>query len=186
MQPSDQDLVIEILNGHKEKFDILLSRYYPLCIYFLTTKFGFKPETVKDICQEVFLKVYNKLEKYDKSRSLKTWIVTICRNTGIDYTRARKETLSLNIASYIPTTKLMDEKICQQIEIKTAISLLAPDLNEIIQLKYFWDLKCDEIAIIVKSPPGTVRGKLCKARKALKKIIEGGESNDTRQMQNQN
>ena len=77
----------------------------------------------------------------------------------------------------------MDELICQKIEIKTAISLLKPDFNEIIQLKYFWDLKCSEIAKIIKIPAGTVRGKLCKARKELKKILEGGKDNDKGKMQ---
>lgn len=178
MELTDKELVAHVLNGDKSKFDILMQRYYPLSIYYVRSKFNFPPETVKDICQNVFVKVFRKLDKYNVDKSFKTWVITICRNTGIDYTRTAEPSVPLNEAIYKSKATKIEDLVCKKIEINEAVKTLDKDLSEIIQLKYFWDFKCDEIAKIMKIPSGTVRGKLCKARKELNKIMNKGGGNN--------
>ena len=60
----------------------------------------------EDICSDVFLKVYEKLDSFDKTKaSISTWIFTITRNKLIDYYRTRKVTVE------VPDTLVYEEPI---------------------------------------------------------------------------
>lgn len=59
----------------------------------------------EDLCSDVFLKIYEKLDTYNKAKSsISTWIFTITRNTLIDYYRTR------NVTCEIPETLAAEEK----------------------------------------------------------------------------
>lgn len=67
------------------------------------------PDVAEDIVSDVFLKVYQKLEFYDKSRaSLSTWIYSITKNTVIDYYK-KKKTQSMSFDEVAEIEEIPDD-----------------------------------------------------------------------------
>lgn len=102
----------------------------------------------EDLCSDVFVKVYEKLDTYDKNKaSISTWIYTIARNTLIDYYRSNKEELELKEEIAIPEED--DDEICTQDNLDKLASCLEK-LNDreknIILLHYYKGLTLKEIS----------------------------------------
>lgn len=85
----------------------------------------------EDLCSDVFLKVYEKLDTYNKSKAqFSTWIFTITRNRLIDYYRTRKQTIE------IPET-LAIEPEDEQLFTPEQLTNLAKALNELDERKKY-------------------------------------------------
>ena len=72
----DRELVYKILNGNKSSFSILVKKYERM-VWFMVSRMVIDEDEIKDICQEVFIKVYLHLEKFNFDSKLSTWIATI-------------------------------------------------------------------------------------------------------------
>ncbi len=89
MGPSDRELVESVLGGDGSAFQPLVERYQNLVFNIVFHYMG-RREEVEDIAQEVFLKVYRSLSKYDPERPLKAWVSRITTNSCLDELRKRK------------------------------------------------------------------------------------------------
>lgn len=87
--PSDRELVESVLANDGSAFQTLVERYKKLVFNIVFHYMGNRGE-VEDIAQEVFLKVYRSLSKYDPERSIKAWISRITTNCCLDELRKRK------------------------------------------------------------------------------------------------
>lgn len=99
-----------------------------------------------DLCSDVFLKVYERLDSFDASRSsLSTWIFTVTRNTLTDYYRTRR------ISEEIPETVEADSSVEDEVEAKEELETLADALEsldgverDIIILHYYKGMNLTE------------------------------------------
>jgi len=143
-------------------------------------------EDAKDISQEVFIKAYRYLAKFDNKASFSTWLYKIAVNTCIDELRKRKgkETLSLDdeIEGYDGSIKnqFADKSVDVEREIiekegfesiKEAINNLSEEHKVVITLRDIEGLTYDEIANITQTSLGTVKSRLSRARNTLKELI---------------
>ncbi len=96
---TDEQLVTNYLKGDEESLEILIKRYLRP-IYSFTFRFVGDSEIVEDITQEVFVKVWRNLKKFDKNKKFKTWIFTIAKNACLDWQK-KKKTLPLYFAETI-------------------------------------------------------------------------------------
>lgn len=100
----------------------------------------------EDICSDVFVKVYEKLDSFDESKaSISTWIFTITKNTLIDYYRSRKITVEIpdNLV-YEDEGNDVDEESLDKLA--DAMKNLDERSKKIIVMHYYDDLKLKEIA----------------------------------------
>ncbi|MES2276189.1 MAG: sigma-70 family RNA polymerase sigma factor [Bacteroidota bacterium] len=81
---NEREVVTKILNGDTSAFDALVKQYERL-VYVVVSRLIREPEDVADICQEVFIKVYNSLFRFGFQSKLSTWIARIAYFTGINY-----------------------------------------------------------------------------------------------------
>ena len=91
---TDQDLVRLFKNGHPKAFEEILNRYESK-IYHFILRFFKNQELAEEMEQDVFMKVYEKLDTYNADMKFSTWIFSITRNLCIDEYRktdAKKET----------------------------------------------------------------------------------------------
>ena len=101
----------------------------------------------EDLTSDVFLKVYNNIDKYDpKKSSLSTWIFTIARNRLIDYYRTRK------VESELPEdlTYEIEEDICNEDNLqmlKEGIRNLSDKEKNLILLHYYSKMTLKDAAI---------------------------------------
>ena len=102
----------------------------------------------EDLCSDVFLKVYEKLDSFDETKaSVSTWIYTITRNRLIDYYRTRK------VFEEIPETLEDGSRIEEEVCSREALGSLAEALErlderkrDIIILRYYSGVSLKEIA----------------------------------------
>ncbi len=102
----------------------------------------------EDLCSEVFLKVYQKLDTFDETKSsISTWIFSIARNTLTDYYRTRR------VMSEIPEAytdeNAVEDDVCSNETLETlsdALEALDTKERDIIIYHYYNGMKLNEIA----------------------------------------
>ena len=135
-------------------------------------------QDAEDLAQEVFIKVWEKADKFRGDSSLQTWIYRIAINTGLNYTRKMKfqkfiqpiETL-FNIGSGGDDAqqKMDDEE--QQNHVQLAIQSLPENQRIALTLRTFRELSYDEISDIMDVSVSSVESLLFRAKKNLKKKL---------------
>ena len=86
---SDRELVKSALAGDGSAFQSIVERYQRLVFNIVFHYLG-RREEVEDIAQDVFLRVYRSLSRYDPERPLKAWVSRITANACLDELRKRK------------------------------------------------------------------------------------------------
>lgn len=125
----------------------IYSTYYRKVLSYLNGKVN-NSYLAEDLCAEVFLKVYEKLDDFDETKaSVSTWIFTITRNTLIDYFRTRRE------FSEIPETLAeksdIEEDYCRAEMLSTladALKTLPERERDLIILRYYSGKSLKEVA----------------------------------------
>jgi len=130
-------------------------------------------QDAEDVVQESFLKAYKAQESFRGTES-KTWVLSIVRNTAIDFLRRLGTTapVSLDEHPYEPEDRAPNpERILversRREQVRHAISQLAPEFREVIVLREIESLSYKEIAHALGIPMGTVMSRLSRARSLL-------------------
>src|SRR3954471_912786 len=178
----DADLVLRALAGREDGFEELVRRYQrPIAAYVYRMVGDY--DSALDLTQEVFIRVYNSLNRYRSEFKFSTWIYKIAHNAAIDHLRrhaVREQTLSgsvegerreVTIASKRLTPEQESERKERRLEIESVVQLLQPAYRELIVLRHSHDLSYDEIAEVTGLPLGTVKNRLFRAREAMRDLL---------------
>lgn len=168
--PADLELVKMHLAGSKEAFDRLVSRYSRLCHYYFLQRCRCDLETTKDLVQEAFERVFGNLHKLNSDSHFRAWLMTICRNLAINSLRRRRE--SSAGADELSSMCISFDRAEKAYMIQKALTCLPDRQREIIDLKYYADLPCSEIASVMDIPEGTVKSELFYARIRLAELLQ--------------
>lgn len=102
----------------------------------------------EDLCADVFLKVYEKLDTFDETKaSISTWIFTVARNTLTDYFRTRR--VHEEIPEYLSEGSSIEEELCNNEQLETladALQSLDERERDIIIFHYYNHITLTEIA----------------------------------------
>jgi RNA polymerase sigma-70 factor, ECF subfamily len=183
-QLDDRALVARILGGERDRFTELVRRYEKRVVNYVY-RITHRYEEAHDLAQEVFVKVYLALDRYDPKYQFSTWLFRIAQNASIDALR-KKSIFEVPLArpteddtqkerefadgGVSPYRALKNKQLALAIE--KAVGNLPPDYRELIQLRHFAELSYEEIASMKKLPLGTVKNKLFRARNLLKSELE--------------
>jgi RNA polymerase sigma-70 factor (ECF subfamily) len=182
MDPSsDEEIVDRIKRGEVDRFELLVERYQKRLVNYIFRMIN-DYEAALELSQDVFLKVYSALEKYNPEFKFTTWVHRIASNATIDWLRKKRiDTLSMEIgggedgptisqqlpsADLSPLVNLEMRQLQQRIE--TAIDELPLIYRELIVLRHINDLSYDEIAEALGLPLGTVKNRIFRGREMLK------------------
>lgn len=176
----DRERVLLALDGDQDAFtDLVLD--YQRAVYNLTFRMLGDSVEAEDAAQEAFLRAYRNLERYDMTRSFKTWVLSIASNFCIDIIRKRRLSL-LSLDDLLPG-EVMSAIEHQSIEelmvdgerdrsVQEMMALLKADERAIIILRYWNDLSYEEIADALGINVGVVKSRLFRARQALANRIK--------------
>jgi RNA polymerase sigma-70 factor, ECF subfamily len=144
---------------------------------------GFRRE-VEDLAQEVFLKVFRALDKFDPSRAkFTTWVYTFVRNHCFDVMKKRRlKTTSLHAVGADESDRdFPDQRELQPTEdlentelgrrIGEALATLGEDQRMVFILREYESLDYREIASITGVNEGTVKSRLFRAKESLRKQL---------------
>lgn len=181
----ENTLVKRCKNGDREAFNELFAEYETKVI---NIAFGMlsNRDDAHDAAQEVFIRVYRNISGFKENSSLSTWIYRITSNVCNDILRKRMkhsntvsinasndedEEYEINIRDTAPTPDEYAEHNETQRIVREAISNLSAEYREVITLCDVEDMSYDDTALVLKCPVGTVKSRLNRARKALKKKL---------------
>ena len=184
-QLDDRALVARILEGDRDRFAELVRRYEKRVINYVY-RITHRYEDAHDLAQEIFVKVFLALDRYDPKYQFSTWVFRIAQNSAIDALR-KKSVQEVPISrpaddeggekerefaddGISPYRALKNKQL--SVAIDRAVERLPPDYRELIQLRHFAELSYEEIASMKKLPLGTVKNKLFRARNMLKEALD--------------
>lgn len=179
----DQKLIKKVVSGEKKAYEELMRKYNKK-IYNYILKMVREEETAVELTQDFFLKVYKLLYTYNFIYKFSTWAYRICYNLVIDHIRKNKTYIAslekdVSVKGMMETENYVKEDgldLLEKEEIKKyiwkSLNGVSEKYRELILLRYINDLKYNEIAEITKLPIGTVKNRIFKAKKLLKREIE--------------
>ena len=181
MIKKDEELIKDYLKGNERAFEILIKRYLKPIFNFVFSLTQDK-EITEDLVQEIFVKTWKNLKKYNPQYSFKTWIFTIAKNTIIDWQREKKEIpfsfleekngfFSQNLLDKNP----LPDEIFFQKEIKNFLEKISLKYREILELYFYEGLNLREISQSLKISLNTVKSRYRRAIRILKDYFQRRE-----------
>ena len=136
------------------------------------------PDDAEDIAQETFLRAWNYLKRFDATRPLRPWLLSIASNLASNRRRSAGRyfaALTRAFRNEPAVSASTEEKSAQHMEAgelwKAVQHLSVPD-QQIIYLRYFLDLPVTETADVLQVAEGTVKSRLSRALERLRGIIQ--------------
>jgi RNA polymerase sigma-70 factor (ECF subfamily) len=179
--PTDEEIVAAVLTGDEDRFREIVTRYQGRVVNYLYRLLRNLDEA-HDLAQDVFLRIYRALDRFDSNYRFSTWLFRVAQNAAID--RIRKRRLRM-VSLHRPESEESeggdwdfassdagpygDLRNRERGEaISQAIDELADEYRELIVLRHFGELSYEEIAQLKEMPLGTVKNKLFRGRQMLK------------------
>ncbi|QMW04552.1 RNA polymerase sigma factor [Spirosoma foliorum] len=182
---NEREILQQIKRGNHNAFSILVKQYERL-VFHVVQRIVPSPEDVEDISQEVFIKVYKRLDTFCFDSKLATWIARIAYLTAIDYLRKfqPKITQSEQAVDQVYFTNETPEQVLIQTDVTLYVQKLIDSLPEsyriVLTLYHLDEFSYSEIEHITGMPAGTVKNYLFRARKLLKDKLANSLNDDLR------
>ena len=180
----EKELVAKVKSGDMNAFEKIIKLYEKkICsvIYYMVKD----QNIVEDVAQEVFIKLYKNISKFNEQSSLYTWIYRITINACYD--EIKRERKISYISNYKETedgeqeieiedekqnvSEIIEKRIEKEMLIK-AIKMLPDEQRALIVLRDIRGFTYWEIADMLKLKLGTVKSKISRARTQLKQLLE--------------
>jgi len=171
------------VSGDAQAFEKVVELYqhrvYGICLRMLAN-----PQDAQDAAQDTFIKVYRNITSFKQQAQLSTWIYRIAVNTCTDVLRRRRVTASFDamveegfdVASDAPDGDGALDTAFVQEHLAEAIAQLPEEQRTVIVLRDVQGLSYEEVAGAVEANLNTVKSRISRGRKALRKILcSGGE-----------
>jgi RNA polymerase sigma factor (sigma-70 family) len=179
---SDEALVKAVLQGNQGAFRLVIDRYQNLVIHIVYRMVSLQHDR-EDICQDVFLRVYDNIGGFRFGSRLSTWIGSIAYNACINFLRKKKIVLAEMNEQYDddsaanawldqpdvgprPDELLVSKEKHRQLW--QYVDELPPVQQTIVVLFHRQEMSMEEIAGIMSMPVGTIKSYLHRARQKLK------------------
>ncbi|MDI7248056.1 MAG: sigma-70 family RNA polymerase sigma factor [Bacillota bacterium] len=159
---TDDELVAMCLEGRREAWETLVSRYGAYVYAIAIKAFHMPSDEAEEAFQVVFTKVYTNLEQYRGHGRFKTWLAQVARSVCIDQMRAKTRARGYGLTSDWPAewmdghepvsgtaTSSMDDEISrltERVTVKQALARLPEESRRLLYLRFYKDLPYNEIA----------------------------------------
>jgi RNA polymerase sigma-70 factor (ECF subfamily) len=179
MDPAvEAELVERALAGDTAAFQDLTRHYYrPVCAFLLRRVQ--RPDVVEDLAQETFLEAFRSLRQGRKPEHFASWLFGIARNCcGAWLRRKRPRLFDPDSAPELvadPGPDLLQEELEEQQKqlqaLEAALAGQPPEVRRLLELKHRQGKTCEEIAVEVGRPVGTIKSLLSRTYKLLRERL---------------
>ena len=179
----DRYLVKRAQCGDTRAFGELVQKYQRR-IYELAYNFTHHPEDAYDLSQEIFLRGFKALNRFESKSTFYTWIYRIAKNACIDYTRRRASHKNITFVDEFPADDFLfpsggPEDVTMHgleqaelgREIRNAIHQLSPRQKQVFILRHYEGLALREIADTLHLRVGSVKAHLFSATRKLRDLL---------------
>jgi len=180
---SDEQLVKNYLQGENNALSVLIERYLLYVYNFVIKQIGDKKEA-EDLTQEVFLRVWKNLKKFDPDKNFKAWLFSIARHACIDYWR-RKKIPVFSALERDDSDKNFEETIIDESEsvieninrqelaqeMEEYLKQLSEANRTVLILHYSQQMTLQEIADLLGEPIDTIKSRHRRGLLYLRRLI---------------
>lgn len=182
MEPSDAELIADVLRGDTGRFELLVARYLPR-VFATVRRYARRESEVEDIVQEIWIKAFQKLGTYRAEAPFEHWLMRLAVRTCYDFLRAHRRNKELTF------TELSDEESdwlerygasdreggesadAAKALVGRLLDMLSPASRLIITLLEIEDRSVKEIARITGWSVPLVKVRAFRARAEMKKCL---------------
>lgn len=172
MELSDIELINQCLDGKQEAFAEIVSRYKKL-VYSVVYNMINDKQDINDISQEVFIRLYKSMDKYNPEYKFSTWTVRITTNYCLDVLRKKKvesvpidEAIGLAGSEDTPEVQYISKERSERI--RQAVASLPDKYRVPIILFHQNGLSYEEITKVLNEPMSIIKNRLYRARLLLR------------------
>ena len=154
-----KEILIEYIKDNQEK------------LYRIAFSYSKNEEAALDIVQEAITKALKNINKLSEESYIKTWFYRILINESLQYIRKNKRILTYELEA-IENKVDCNVDFAEGLDVYKYVQDLNEKLKTVIILRFFEDMKISEIAKITKTNESTVKSRLYKGLKEIKRLIE--------------
>lgn len=176
ISPHDREIIEQFRNEETRNYAFnLLVREYQKRLYWHIRKIIIDHDDTDDVLQNVFIKVWRHLANFKEEAQLFTWMYRIATNESINFLNAKKKRagIPLDDVSAFLANNLESDSYYKGDEIQTKLQkaiLTLPDKQRIVfNMKYFEEMKYEEMSKILETSVGALKASY---HHAVKKIEE--------------
>ncbi|MBW3540402.1 MAG: sigma-70 family RNA polymerase sigma factor [Planctomycetes bacterium] len=173
---SDARLVEDARRGDQDAFGQLVLRYERRLLRVIV-RFVPDIELARDLVQETFLRVYERLDQFDPSRRFGPWLFRIGVNLTLDHLRKRKRRGRWSVFSDAPSDRHPDpaspdprSRLDLSQEVRAVLEHLPEKYRSVLVLRDLENFSTSEIAAILDRKEATIRWRLAEARNRFKDL----------------
>src|SRR5438874_11968704 len=174
MGHEDAELIRRWQRGETAAFEEIVRRWQQPIARFLARLAG-RSDSVADLCQEVFLRLYLARLRYRESGAFSTWLYQIALNVARDAARRHRHEPQ-PLVNDEPAKVLSAEAACEQRELtqvlELAIAELSPPLREVLVLRHYEEMNFEEIARLLEVPASTLKSRFAVALNRLRQHLQ--------------
>lgn len=177
LQIGEQDedgLVGRCLAGDSAAFEPLVERYHRPLFRAASRLLG-EDEEARDVTQTAFLKAYQGLGTYDRRRRFFSWIYRILLNECLNTLRARRPSQGIDETLKAGAVADPVEQRDTRRQVRNALLRLPEGQRDVVVLRYFSDLRYEQIAAALGIPEKTVKSRLFSARQRLCELLSAAK-----------
>ena len=173
----DEILIEKTLAGSLECYDVLMQRYQN-DVLAVARGYTRSVDDALDVCQNVFLKAFRKLDTFAGRSSFKTWLVTIANREALNWLRTRSRKAPANVvdleAVHLPSgndqeTELLETERRQRVV--DSLHVLNQRSRVAVILRYFRDMPIREISAVLGCSEGVTRNLLFRSVRKLREAV---------------
>jgi RNA polymerase sigma-70 factor (ECF subfamily) len=165
---ADEDLMQLVRRGDADAFRVVYRRHATAAFSLAYRMMGTR-NAAEDVVQEAFLSLWRSGARYDRTRgSVRTWVLGIVHNRAIDALRRltvqdRQRAGDEGLEERFEAPERTDVEAARREEareVRAALGTLPPEQSRVIELAYFGGFSHSEIASMLQTPIGTVKGRM--------------------------
>jgi RNA polymerase sigma-70 factor, ECF subfamily len=181
---ADEELMGLVAHNDADAFEVVLERHSDAA-FSLAYRICGRRSVAEDVAQEAFLAVWRSAIRYDRTRgSVRTWALGIVHNRAIDALRRsgahdRRRASDEGIEETLEAPERTDAQAIENAaaqEIREALNELPDEQRRAIELAYFGGFTHVEIASMLDTPVGTVKGRMRLGLQKLRTQLQGREA----------
>lgn len=167
-EKDDKTIIYEYLQGNEQALEILVARYIKPIYSFIYRNIG-DAVAAEDVTQEVFVKVWRNIKKFNLQKDFKPWVFQIAKNASIDYLRKRKTVPFSRFENQQGQNVLMEtvaddsldivESLSNKTEMQTILATLPEKDRQLIELRHRQGMSFKEISENLQQSINTIKSR---------------------------
>jgi len=171
-------LVRGVRSGDREAF-VALTRLYQKKVFILAYSFFRDKEDAVDLVQDVFLRVFEKIESFEETRNFEAWLLQVAKNLCIDRYRRARGRRAMESGLRVDEIPLADDRTPDagrasdlKALLTKSVDRLAERQRTIFLMRHVNQMGNEEIARVLNISTGTVKSLHFKAIRKLRTLME--------------